>query len=119
MGALLFLLGRQTTTLQFMRRQQHPTPTIYPIGSPVAYHEPNTPMTHNSFTATYACPEYGTHENEVELGSTGTTIQPYGSPTPDSSQVDSMYSDQFDKYRRQKFTGSPTPPMSTPLEFPW
>lgn len=44
-GALLFLLGRQTTMLQFMRRQQLPPPMAYPVGSPVPYHEHNTPMT--------------------------------------------------------------------------
>lgn len=119
LGALLFLLGRQTTMLQFMRRQQNPPPMLYPVGSPVTYHEPNTPMTQNLYAAPYAHPKYGAHGNAVELGSNGTTIQPPGSPTHDGSREHSVYSDQFDEYGRQKVTGSPPPPpMATHFESP-
>ncbi|MCJ1344977.1 hypothetical protein MMC31_003182 [Peltigera leucophlebia] len=119
LGALLFLLGRQTTMLQFMRRQQNPPPMVYPVGSPVTYYEPNTPMTQNPYAAPYAHPKYGTRGNAVELGSNGTTIQPPGSPTHDGSREHSVYSDQFDEYRRQNATGSPPPPpMASHLESP-
>lgn len=117
LGALLFLLGRQTTMLQFIRRQQHPPPMVYPAG-PAAYHEPNTPMTQNPYASPHAYPKYGARGNAVELGSNGSTIQPPGSPTHDGSREHSVYSDQFDEYRRQKVTGSPPPPMGTHLESP-
>lgn len=113
LGALLFLLGRHTTMLQFMRRQQLSPPMAYPVGSPIPYHEPNTPMTHNSYTGPYAYPKYGSRGNAAELGNDRTTIQPPGSPGQ------SMYSDQFDEYGRQKVTGSPPPPPTgTHLESP-
>lgn len=119
LGAFLFLLGRQTTMLQFIRGQQHPPPIIYPVGSPVAYHEPNTPMTQNTYAAPQAYPKYGASGNAVELGSNDSTIRPPGSPTHDGSREHSMYSDQFDEYRRQKVTGSPPPPpMRTHLGSP-
>lgn len=111
LGALFFLLGRQTTILQFMRRQQQPPPTPYPLGSPVTYREPNTPMTHNSYAAPYAYPKYGDWANAVEIGSHDTTTQLSGSPTHNGSREHSMYSDQFDESRRQKVTGSSPPPM--------
>lgn len=119
LGALLFLLGRQTTMLQFMKRQQQPPTMVYPVGSPVAYHDPNTPMAQNPYAAPYAYPKPGSHLNAAELGSNRTTIQPPGSPTHDGSRDHSVYSDQFDEYRRQKPPGSPPPPpMGTHLEPP-
>lgn len=117
LGAFLCLLGRQTTILQLIRRQQHPPPIFYPVGSPVAYHEPNTPMTQNPYAAPQAYPKYGASGNPVELGSNDSTIHPPSSPTHDGSREHSMYSDQFDEGRRQKVTGSPPPPpMGTHLE---
>lgn len=110
LGSLLFLLGRHTTMLQFMKRQQLSPPMAYPVGSPVPYHGPNNPMTHNSYTGPYAYPKYASRGNAVELGNDPTTIQPPGSPGQ------SLYSDQYDEYGRQKVTGSPPPP--THLEAP-
>ena len=92
---------------------------VYPVGSPVAYHEPNTPMTQHPYVAPYAYPKYGAHGNAAELGSNGTTVQTTGSPTHDGSREHSVYSDHFDEYRRQNVTGSPPPPpMGTHLENP-
>lgn len=127
-GASLFFLGRQTTMLQFMRRQQQhqqqqlPPPMAYPVGgSPIPYHEPNTPMTQNSYVVgPYAYPNYSSRENVVELGSESSTIQ----HIHDGGQKYGMYSDQFDEYRRQEVTGSPLPSPPPPprpathLEFP-
>lgn len=119
-GALIFLLGRQSTMLQFMRRQQLPPPMAYPVGSPVPYHEPNAPMTQSPYVGPYAYPNYSSRENVVELGTDGTaTIQ----PMHEGSQKHGMYSDQFDEYRRQEVAGSPPPPPPPPppgthLEFP-
>lgn len=121
-GALLFLYGRQTTMLQFMRReqqqQQHlPPPMAYPVGgSPIPYHEPNTPMTQNSYVVgSYAYPNYSSRENVVELGSDSSTLQ-HG--IHNGSQKHGMYSDQFDEYRRQNVTGSPLPSPPLPLHPP-
>ena len=119
LGAFLFLLGRQTTILQFTRRQQNLPPIVYPVGSPVAYHEPNTPMTQNTYATPQAYPKYGASGNAVELGSNDSTIHPPGSLTHNGSREHSMYSDQFDECRRQKVTGSPPPPpMGTHLGSP-
>lgn len=115
-GVLIFILGRQSTMLQFMKRQQLPPPMAYPVGSPVTYHEPNTPMTQNSYVGPHAYPNYSSRENVVELGTDGITIQ----PKHDGSQKHGMYSDQFDEDRQQEVTGSPPPhpPGGTHLEFP-
>lgn len=114
-GALIFLLGRQTTMLQFMRRQHLPPTTAYSVGSPVPYHEPNTPMTQNSYVGPYAYPSYSSRENVVELDIDGTTIQ----PMHEGSQKHNMYSDQFEEYRWQKVPRSPPPPLpGIHLEFP-
>ena len=113
-GALLFLIGRHTTVIQFMRRQQLSHPMAYPVGSPIPYHEPNTPMTHNSYTGPYAYQKYASRGgNPVELGNDRSSIQQPRSPGQ------SIYSGQFDEYGRQKVTGSPPPPpMGTHLDSP-
>lgn len=113
LGALLFLLGRHTTMLQFMKRQQLSAPMAYPVGSPIPYHDPNTPMTHNSYTGPYAYQKYASRGNPVELGNDRTSIQPPHSPGQ------SIYSGQFGEYGRQKVTGSPPPtPMGTHIDSP-
>lgn len=110
LGALFFLLGRQTTMLQFMRRHQQP-PNPHSI-APVAHVDPISPTAYGGNTPTYPA-KYGTQVNAAELGSDTATYPP-GSPALASTRATSTYSDPYEEYRRQKSS----PPLETHLESP-